>query len=378
MFQTEAVLWDVIQNMNSSRPKVEEATSKSDLITTPKDYDTHPTVRNIFLRLWHYALLEISSELAQDWFIHTRQFLEIYAFLRDPIGGLRHSFGKQVDIFRSIISAFRSRCSDSDDLSLDIWMAIVAQAAQESSFLAITHVDKIAYIHFNAHQQLPYIYIGLESLSRSEFSGPRQVLFIIEEILKSASTKDDGVCSVAPIAVATYPAFLTRRGKELTIIIDGNHRVTATVFLRFLAAHFRGAFAPKTATVIAMRRFCKMNYLGIKWQIDLMEVLNELYSSHGRHVSDVIVSHQDLVKQFEEVKHIPALLVQEESFHTVCKQRAKERRPKILLPMHQGLFNDERLGWAFPQAGQVHGRASGFKSMPLISFKKVKTQTEHL
>lgn len=202
-------------------------------------------------------------------------------------------------------------------------------------------------------------YVRIESLPRSEFSVPKHVLEIIEEIL--LGTPRGGSPTIAPIA--SYPSFVTVREKPLTIIIDGNHRATAFAMLKVLASK------PAQTDYIeaTLREYCEKHEPGLKWQVNMMDVLNVLHSGGGKSCSDLLDAKSDLVEQFASVEYIPALLVQEESFSTLCRERVVPgENPKILLPMHQGLCDDDSLGFAFPQAGQVHGRALSFKAMPFI------------
>lgn len=385
---TEATLLEVVGKMQTASPKVDEKTQKADFITVPVDYDINPATSAISLRLWSRSLSEISSQLAQAPLTQGREFLQIYAFLKDPIGGLAKPFERQLGLFHSLLNAFRVLHHASQSLfSPDTWARVVAQAAQESSYLATLHLERVAYVHFHAHQQLPYAYVALESLARSEFSHARHVLDIVKEILQSAPLQE-GLCPIAPIAVARYPALLPRamaglggtkmtkkktkkQHSQLSVILDGNHRAMAVTLLRFLATQPQALLmtGEMAANKGALREYCLSHGLEIKWQVDLMEVLDELYSSRGQYCLELLVLRQELLARFARVTHIPALLVQEESFHTVCQQRAPVgSKPRVLLPMFQAIFNDASLGFAFPQAGQVHGRAAGFKPMPLILF----------
>ena len=335
--------------------------SKIDFVTVPVDYDVDEACRGASIQLWRRALEEMASELSESRIDQARKLLEIHAFLRDPIGGLKKPFEKQLSLFYRILDAFGA-LYEGDMLSLKEWQLVIAQACQESSYLENPYLENVSYVHFHGHQQLPYVYIPLNSLPRSEFSNAHHVLKIVEEILRS--TAEGGLCHIAPIAIASYPSLIKGGGKPLTVIIDGNHRATVVALLQFLAS--KPVAARKGTLKIPLAEYCQKHGLGTKWQIDLLDVLDELCSIRGKSCSDLLDAEKDLVGRFASINQIPALVVQEESFHTVCQQRGLGSKPKILLPMHQTLFNDDSLGFAFPQAGQVHGRALGFRPMPLI------------
>jgi len=200
---------------------------------------------------------------------------------------------------------------------VDDWERIIAQAAQESSYLASPHIDRVDYVHFHGHQQLPYVYVSLASLPRSEFSVAKHVLKMIEEILLSKA--NGGLYSMAPIAIASYPSLVAARQKPLTIIIDGDHRATAVALLWFLAN--QPASTRRTVDDKALHEYCQKHGLGIKWEVDLADALNELHSDRGKSCSDLIDAEKDGMERFARIEHVPALVVQEESFHTICQQR---------------------------------------------------------
>lgn len=344
--------------------------TKRDFIAVPVDVKTDKRGPKIAQNLWKRALTELSIQLDEGKDAHIPHFIEIHAYLRDPIGGLSRSFEKQACLFRALLHAVDTLQNRIPFLMGERRHAI-AQAAQESALLAAPYLNHVVHIHFHGQQKLSYVYVPLENLGRSEFSKPKHVLRIIQEIL--LSTPEGGLCPIVPVTIATYPNAVTRKAsEELTIIIDGNHRVTAVMMLRMLA------WKPKAAgrevdAMAALQQYCKKNELGAKWRVDLQEVLEEMFSPGGKLCLDLIHSMRQLVRRFEEVHDIPALVVQEESFHTVSTQRtlSSDEKPKLLHPWHQALFNDDSLGFAFPNAGQVHGRTAGFKALTLIPFTRV-------
>ena len=103
---------------------------------------------------------------------------------------------------------------------------------------------------------------------------------------------------------------------------------------------------------------CDERKLRQKWHLDLLNALQELFSPCGK----------------------PALLSQEEDFHTVCVQRTTllAGQPRLLLPMHQAIYNSESLDFAFPNARQRHGRTVDFKAtssvpLPHAYYESVKS-----
>ncbi|KAK1143467.1 hypothetical protein N8T08_006273 [Aspergillus melleus] len=251
---------------------------------------------------------------------------------------------------------------DTSLLPLSSSFAAVAQAAQEALFLSDPLLENIDFVHFSGHQQLPYVYVALNQLPRSEFSIPSHVLHIIEEMLTSAEQSALHKCEIAPISVASYPSLPLGKGKHTTVIIDGNHRATATMVLRLIALEPVVLKTQDPGDVLSS--FCADHGLSLKWKIDLADVLAAIRDSP---CSTLIRAKMHLVRNFRTVETIPALVVREDNFFTACQQRpALGNRPRLLLPIHQAIYNDEKLKFAFPQSGQVHGRAVGFKPMPLL------------
>ncbi|KAI8711558.1 hypothetical protein NCS52_01419600 [Fusarium sp. LHS14.1] len=359
----EQTRW-IVRQMQKQRPAQNEGIHKSALITNPVDYETDDIASGLASQLWARALSEMTTRVCKD---EARQdeaeaFLQIFSLLKDPLGGLENIPDKSVECFARMLSSVaavarqapRAHATNAD------WSAAIAQAAQEALFLGCPLLEGISHVHFTGHQQLPYAYVPLDKLPRSEFSISTHVATIVEEMLLNES---EGGCCIAPIAVSTYPALPLEDGKIIPVIIDGNHRASATMVLRMIA-HYPDILTTEDCTEM-LDEFCRAHQLGVKWEIDLADVLQVLRGSafHKR----LLQSKMSTVRQFLHVDTIPALVVREDNFHTVCQQRPPlADRPRLLLPIHQAIYNDEELGFAFPQAGQVHGRATGFKPMRLI------------
>ncbi|KAL6722372.1 hypothetical protein ACLMJK_001479 [Lecanora helva] len=362
--QAEASVREVTQYMQIASCSPQRR--KGDFIAMPIDVKTDKNCAELALRLWNRALKEISLELVSGTEAHISNFLEIHAYLRDPIGGLSRSFAHQTYQFRALLKAVYT-LQHAAPLSMHNLRRVVAQVTRESALLVAPYLNNVVHIHFRGDQQMAYAYVPLQSLARSEFSMPRHVLAIIREILLD-SDAEEGLCPVVPIMIATYPNIVTRKApKELTIIIDGNHRATAVMLLRMFAWKPK-ALRGEAGAKLVLQHYCEELQLGAKWRVDMEEVLEELFSASGNPCLELMNSMQPLIQRFIEVNDIPALVVQEESFHTVSMQRTSksDEKPRLLQPFHQALFNDRFLGFAFPNAGQVHGRTAGFKRLPLI------------
>ena len=354
--------WVICTMQNKQRSK-SSFDSKLQYLAMPEDYRTSTANSDYAIQLWDRSLSEAVAQVSKGHFEQTRAFLQVFVFLKDPLGGLCSVTDKAVDLFIHMIQSLRNPIlliSKNPSLQTD-WKAAVAQAAQEALSLSCTLLEHINYIHFTAHQELHYVYVSLDQLPRSEFSIPAHVLRIIEEIITVKTSQDENVCQIAPITVSAYPTLPLEQDELTTVIIDGNHRATATMLLRLIAEHPSTLASSETTEILD--RFCIDHGLGTKWKIDLADVLHSL---RGSQCAALLYSKMDLVSRFRDVHTIPALVVREDNFHTVCQQRPAIRdRPRLLQPIHQAIYNDEELGFAFPQAGQVHGRTIGFKAMPL-------------
>lgn len=351
---------DVVLAMKTFSKRSNLQRLKSHFIAVPTSYKTCEQVPDISILLWKKSLSDIASQFVMRKVTCARQFLEIHSFLKDPFGGLKKSFDRQLSIFEYLMDNFRTTNRQSVVTSIQ-WQKVIAQTAQESSYLAVLELAPVALVHFHAHQQLPYIYVDLDELPRAEFSEPNHVVDMIEEILNDDLGFES--CRIPPIAIAFYPALGVNK-ESLKIIIDGNHRTTAIMVLRFLSTQLNG---PKfTGRPTALMEFCKEHRLGNKWLIDLMDVMAELDGAGGRACRQLLKAKMEVVAKFHGVSSIPAVVVQEENFHTICNQRSSPSNRILLQPVHQALFNTESLGFTFPRAAQAHGRPLGFKPMPLI------------
>lgn len=90
-----------IQMMQQTPPSHKRI--KRDFITVPVDYEVDSRFPEIALCLWKRSLAELSTQVAESRFTQISTFLGIYAFLRDPIGGLARSFEKQTYLFHELL-----------------------------------------------------------------------------------------------------------------------------------------------------------------------------------------------------------------------------------------------------------------------------------
>ncbi|KJX94740.1 hypothetical protein TI39_contig4160g00001 [Zymoseptoria brevis] len=149
-------------------------------LAVPVDYRTDASAKYVTALLWKRSLLEITAQIIQGRCEDVRGFLQVFSFLKDPLGGLASVSEKAVDIFVHMIN---SLLNSGLRLSKAQWHAAATQVAQEALFLATPLLESVEYVHFAGHQQLPYAYVELDQLTRSEFSIPAHVMRIIEEIL---------------------------------------------------------------------------------------------------------------------------------------------------------------------------------------------------
>lgn len=343
-----------------------KCTTKADYLTVPIDYETSKSATKLSLQLWDRSLREIAEQLANGRSTGTAEFLQIHAYLKDPIYGLNKSLKMRQFFFMHLLNKFQSKIS-ADCPNLETFELVAAQAAQESTYLTCPLLEKTILIHFQAHHQLAYANVLLDSLARAEFSVPSHVLEVAEELLRATIANNGQACPMVPILVTVRPSF-SDNDTDLTPITDGNHRATASILLRFLANQ---PLLPDLSIMSQhLREHCKLHHLGKKWEIDLSEVLNELYNHPNRYYYHYFLTNYQFVRNFAQVRHIPALVVQEEDFHTICKQRSEgSPKPVLLLPFHQTLLNDESLTLALPQkAGQTHGRPEAFRLLSLSPF----------
>lgn len=306
----------------------------------------YSTTRDVALQLWKKSLAEFGEQLQNLSFGHVRQFLEIHAFLKDPFTGLFNDFDRQTMIFNSLWVEVEKEISGA--LPSFTWQATAAQLALESSYLAIRNLERVTYVHFRGHQQLTYVYVKLDSLRRVEFSLPSRVAEVIKEIIQF---HDGKVCTIAPITISCVIS--PRTQETYKVVVDGNNRVVALTTLRFLASK-------ESLEVYAS----KHNH-DLKLQTEIRDVLYELDKLR---FLQQILGKSDVLESFAKVERIPALVVQEQSFHTAWIEdtAGDMARCMLLQPVQQVVFSERGRNFALPAKHQSHGRPLGFKAMPLL------------
>jgi len=306
----------------------------------PIPYSTTP---DLALRLWKKATVEFGQQLQNLSFHHVRQFLEIHAFLKDPFTGLFNDFERQGMIFNSLWVEVEKDISG--QLPCYTWQAIVAQLALESSYLAIKKLEKVVYVHFRGHQQLTYVYVKLDKLHRVEFSLPSRVVEVIKEIIQATK---GGQCLIAPITVSGITS--PRTHETYNVVTDGNNRVVALTTLRFLASNQ------------SLQAYAEKHNLDRKFQTEIRDVLLELDKMP---CLKRIFGNSEVLATFAKAERVPALVVQEQSFHTAWIEEKDGGRCVILQPVQQLVFSERGTNIALPAKHQSHGRPLGFKALPL-------------
>lgn len=357
--QAENAKEEALQTMRPQFPEVPVLNlSKKDFWRIPVAY---PTDQQAALNLWRTSLAHIASDLEAGRTQNIEAFLQVHAFLKDPVGGLKLFSTSQTTIFTELWCRSKAALASTyhqTSISQEQVQQIAAQLAVESSFLSIPSLQKISYVHFSHHHQLCYVYTEIDQLPRAEFSIPARVLEILFEILLEVTKT--GACAMAPIAIAYAPP-MDPQGKPFQVIIDGNNRLTALTLLRFLAIQLD----PISINLDALHTHCVARGLGPKWIIDLCEVLASLLASRSK--LELVQRYWGTVRKFANISRVPALVVQEQDFFTLCLKRGTNEKPVLLQPMHQTLYNDDRFCIAFrAKGGQAHGRTLGFAILPIM------------
>lgn len=358
--QAQAVLENTVEIMKSRHLPVDSKTAKEEFLNVPIDYEYSSDLSdNLSLKLFQRSSLRMSTLLSQGDSSQIIDYIQIHAFIRDPIGSFRNDFKQQAMIFKSLLNRIST---GSLPIDRKTWAFLAAQIAQESAFLADPQINDISYMHFSRHQQLPYVYVNLHELPRAEFSIPEHVVEIMQEIMQEFLSS--GTCRIIPIIVASVPSVSNTANKTLSnIIIDGNNRATATMILIMLAT-----IGLETTDMFSnFDWYCSKHNLSLKWRIDLRSVLEVLYADGERRILSLLHSNKAILEKLKGVTRLPGLLVQESFFHTICLQRSVAGdKPHLLQPMHQIIHNDDSCGFALPaRRSQAHGRPKDYVLLPL-------------
>ncbi|KAH6887700.1 pyridoxal phosphate-dependent transferase [Thelonectria olida] len=327
--QAKALPRAIISNMGASRTPEELPTIARDFTSLVVPYKTEATDQNVSHGFWLRALSDFTKAGNRNWSLpQIEAFLQIHAFLKDPVGGLRRNFKTQSELFLSMLNELRSELENMK-LADGIWEGIVAQLALESSFMANALVQDASYVHFCRDQQMVYSYVDIDSLGRSEFASPAIVIEMIQNFLDSEKTEH----SIAPIAIAYGYAVCS--SSEIHGVPDPDDREP-------------------------LRQYCQNYGLGPVWFLDICAVVQKLNTSH----KEVLGQLRNLEKlaPFRDIRQVPTLVTEEASFLT---RLIGEKGETILQPVQQCIFASDDVLVALPAKAQRHGRSKGFKALPI-------------
>ncbi|KAI0198245.1 hypothetical protein F4808DRAFT_436392 [Astrocystis sublimbata] len=308
----------MVLEMDAPRTPNEFPVNGADFIQKIAPYEAESEEGNLSLTFWHRAL----ADFAMQGEIYVLLFEKLKAEFED----VKHS--------QAVLEA------------------VVAQLALESSFLSQPLARDAAYVHFIDDQQLVYSYVDIDKLARSEFACTDIVIGMIQDIIGNSSRDE---CLIAPITVANcYPICSSHDGRA--VIIDGNNRTATIGFLRFVSIYG----VPNSGETDNLREYCRDYGLGPVCFVDLYKVMDALWQSYP----DIIqqLKNPESASLFRRVRQLPALVTEESSFFTKTLLDAEEN---VLQPVHQSIFATDDLLVAFPGKMQSHGRARGFKAMPV-------------
>ena len=141
--------------MNPHFPEVSlQNLSKDDFWRVPTSYSTDQQTTS---DLWSAALTEMALDMEAGKTQNTEAFLQVHAYIKDPIGGLKLFSPQQTMIFSELWHRARAILASScigTDICIKTFQYLAAQLAVESSFLAIPCMQQISHVHFSHHHQL--------------------------------------------------------------------------------------------------------------------------------------------------------------------------------------------------------------------------------
>ncbi|KAF4987750.1 hypothetical protein FGRMN_10174 [Fusarium graminum] len=349
--QAEMVHQAIVFAMKTSKTPIKFPDNAEEFVSRVIPYETERHDKNVSLALWRRALVDFTAG-RQSCPERVTAFLQIHSFLKDPVGGLCGNFNSATDSFLSLFNSLRPEINF-EKVVKQTWEETVVQLAFESSFLSQPLISEACYVHFEEDQQLVYSYADMFSLGRSEFACPEIVVRMMDEILGSDSTSE---CCVAPIAVTHCHSVCSSDGAR-AIIIDGNNRITTLTFLRFVAIY--GLPQPERLED-DLRDHCRDTGLGPVSFVDFCAVAKMLQNSALATLKKIQSSA--CLSRFQDIRQVPVLITEEASFFTKLHVGNEE---DIAQPVHQAIFATDELLVALPGKIQSHGRAKGFKAMPI-------------
>ncbi|KAF4982153.1 hypothetical protein FZEAL_2176 [Fusarium zealandicum] len=342
----------IVFDMAAPRTPAKFPVDARDFVSLVVPYETESQQGNLSLTFWLRALADFTTR-GQWSTARVMSFLQIHSFLKDPVGGLRNDVDTPADLFLLMFNGLKPEINVAKT-SQETWEEIAAQLALESSFMSQPLVSTASYIHFSGDQQLVYSYVDIANLARSEFASPEIVTGMIQDILNSDSSDDENC--IAPIAVArSYPVCSSHDARA--VIVDGNNRITTVAFLRFVSIY---GVSDAGEMEGQLREYCRNHGLGPVYFVDFCAVMQMLRNS-AEDTIDQLRTCRTLAR-FRHVSQVPSLVTEESSFFT---RVLVEEGEKIAQPVHQYIFATDDLLVALPAKMQSHGRAKGFKALPV-------------
>lgn len=201
--------------------------------------------------------------------------------------------------------------------------------------------------------------------ARSEFACPAIVAGMMGDFLAAEEGNAGAVCAIAPIAVAhSFSIGLDNDGGAAAgagagrpVIIDGSNRIATIAFLRYAAL----CGVPNPGDFAKLQVHCREYGLGPIHFADLLSMLQMLWGEERQDLAELLRTSPRL-ERFATARHVPVLVTEESNFLTECLMDGVEGG---LQPVHQAIFaTDDRLV-PLPSKMQRHGREKGFQAMPI-------------
>ncbi|EXM19877.1 hypothetical protein V3481_003384 [Fusarium oxysporum f. sp. vasinfectum] len=346
--QSQILSRAIIFEMNAPRTPAKCPVDGSEFVGRVVPYETETHEENLSLKFWSRALKDFTTK--GRWSTgRVTSFLQIHAFLRDPVCGLRNNFESRKDNFLNLLTRLTKEL---EETSQTIREDVAAQLAAESSFISQSLVSNASCVHFSEDQQLVYSYVYISDMARSEFSCPEIVIGMISDILNCRS--GDKI-RIAPIAVAnSHPVCSSHDSRQ--VIIDGNNRITTLTFLKFVSIY---GLSKLQEAEDNLREYCRDSGLGPVYLVDFCAVL-QMLQNNAMHILSQLQTCVTLGR-FKHITQVPCLITEEASFITKVLVDGEE----IAQPIHQSVFATDDLLVALPAKMQCHGRAKGFKALPV-------------
>ncbi|KAF4500139.1 Isopenicillin N epimerase [Fusarium agapanthi] len=346
--QSQILSRAIISEMNAPRAPAKFTVDRNEFFGRVVPYETETHEENLSLTFWSRALTDFTTKARWSPGRIT-SFLQIHAFLRDPVCGLRSKFESRKDNFVKLLT---NLTKDLEESSRTVREDVAAQLAAESCFLSQPLVRNASCVHFSEDQQLVYSYVDISDMARSEFSCPEIVIGMIGDIINCRS--GDKI-RIAPIAVANiHPVCSSHDSRQ--VIIDGNNRITTLTFLKFVSVY---GLSKLEKAEDNLREYCRDTGFGPVYFVDFCAVL-QMLRKNAVHILSQLQTGVTLA-HFKHITQVPCLITEEACFITKVLVNGEE----IAQPIHQSVFATDDLLVALPAKMQCHGRAKGFKALPV-------------